>query len=49
MDLTIYYWIDTKVTDPFTAKDAGLVAIKKAFEEAAIDMPYPTQRLYLEK
>lgn len=49
MDLTIYYWIDTKVTDPFTAKDAGLVAIKKAFEAAAIDMPYPTQRLYLEK
>lgn len=49
MDLTVYYWVDTKVNDPVTAKDAGLVALKKAFEEASIDMPYPTQRLYLEK
>lgn len=49
VDLTIYYWIDTEITDLVTAKDVGLVAIKKAFEDAAIDMPYPTQRVYLEQ
>jgi small conductance mechanosensitive channel len=46
-DLSIYYWIDTSQTDVITAKDAGLEAIKAAFEETRIDMPYPAQTLYL--
>ena len=39
--MTVYYWIDTVQTDPVTAKDEGLVAIKSAFERAGINMPYP--------
>lgn len=49
IDLTLFYWIDTKQTDPFTAKDIGLKEIKVAFERAGIEMPYPTQRVYLQQ
>jgi small-conductance mechanosensitive channel len=47
VDLTIYYWISTRQTNPFAAKDAGVKAIKTAFEGAGIDMPYPTQTVYV--
>lgn len=46
-DLTIHYWIDTSQTGVAAAKDAGLQAIKAAFEETRIDMPYPVQTVYL--
>lgn len=49
VDLTVYYWIDTAETDPFTAKDIGMQKIKRAFEEANIEMPYPTQRIFLQQ
>ncbi|HEX6303851.1 MAG TPA: mechanosensitive ion channel [Anaerolineales bacterium] len=49
IDWTIYYWIDTGETDPFTARDVGMQNIKVAFERANIDMPYPTQRVYVEQ
>ncbi|MEJ2266182.1 MAG: mechanosensitive ion channel [Anaerolineales bacterium] len=49
IDLTLFYWIDTNQTDPFTAKDLGLKEIKVAFERAGIEMPYPTQRVYLQQ
>jgi small-conductance mechanosensitive channel len=47
LDLTIYYWINTSQTNVAAAKDAGLKAIKGAFDEKQIDMPYPTQTVYL--
>jgi small-conductance mechanosensitive channel len=43
VDLVLYFWIDTAKTDPATAKDAGLVALKTAFDNAGIEIPYPTQ------
>ena len=46
-DLTIYFWITTSQTGVAAAKDTGLKAIKYAFEQAQIDMPYPTQTVYL--
>ena len=46
-DLTLYFWIDTNQTNVAAAKDAGLKAIKGAFEEAQIDMPFPTQTVFL--
>jgi small conductance mechanosensitive channel len=48
-DLTVYYWIDTNQTTVSAAKDAGLEAIKHAFEEAKIDMPFPVQTVYLKQ
>ncbi len=47
LDLTIYFWINTSQTNVAAAKDAGLKAIKGAFDEKQIDMPYPTQTVYL--
>ena len=49
MDLSIYFWIDTSQTDVASAKDAGLKAIKSAFEQAQIDMPISAQTVYLVK
>ncbi len=46
-DLTIYFWITTSQTGVAAAKDAGLKAIKGAFDEKQIEMPYPTQTVYL--
>ncbi len=46
-DLSIYYWIDTSLTNVSAAKDSGLNAIKQAFEQAKIEMPYPAQTVYV--
>jgi len=47
VDFTIYYWIDrTQISVP-NAQDAAVNAIKTAFEEAHIDMPFPTQVVHL--
>jgi small-conductance mechanosensitive channel len=42
-DLTIYYWIDTALTNPLEAQDRGLVSVNRLFQAAGIEMPYPTQ------
>jgi len=47
LDLIVYYWIDTSQTNVTAAKDVGLEAIKHAFEQAKIDMPFPVQTVYL--
>jgi small-conductance mechanosensitive channel len=47
LDLSVYYWIDTNQTNVTAAKDVGLEAIKHAFEQAKIDMPFPVQTVYL--
>lgn len=49
LDLTLYYWVDTRQTGFLTAKDAGVRAIKTTFEQAGIDMPYPTQTVLLQQ
>lgn len=46
-DLTLYFWIDASEISPLAAKDAGLVAVKSAFEGSGIEMPYPTQALVI--
>jgi small conductance mechanosensitive channel len=46
-DLVLNFWIDTREISPLEAKDAGLVAVKAAFENSGIEMPYPTQTLLI--
>jgi small conductance mechanosensitive channel len=41
----LYYWVDTQATTPALAQDAGLKAVKRAFEVEGIDMPYPTMQV----
>ncbi len=43
IDLTVYYWYDTKVTNPLVARDQGIALLKAAFDQAGIEMPFPTQ------
>ena len=47
LDFTIYYWIDTKQIGLLKAKDTVIRAIKTAFEQTNIEMPYPTQTVHL--
>ena len=47
LDVSIYYWIDTKVVSVLKAIDHGITVINEAFGKAGIDMPYPTQRLMI--
>jgi small conductance mechanosensitive channel len=47
VDFTVYYWIDTEQTSVVQAKDAGVRTIKTTFEQASIEMPYPTQTVVL--
>lgn len=42
MNITVAYWYDTSETGFTDAKNSGIVMLKKAFEDAKIDMPYPT-------
>lgn len=48
-DLTIYYWIDTEQIGSLEARDASVRAILAAFEQANIEMPYPTQTVILQQ
>jgi small-conductance mechanosensitive channel len=47
VDFTMYYWIDTGQIGLLDAKDAGVRAIKRTFEQVEIEMPYPTQTVLL--
>jgi small-conductance mechanosensitive channel len=47
VDLVAYFWIDRSKISVLRARDAGVRAIKAAFEEEGIDMPYPIQTVYV--
>ncbi len=43
IDFTLHYWIDGRVTNPFTATHPVIIAIQKAYAQANITIPYPIQ------
>jgi small-conductance mechanosensitive channel len=47
IDLKVFYWIDTGEAGVLQAQDEGVRAIKEAFEEQGIVMPYPTQTILM--
>ncbi|MGD2057852.1 MAG: mechanosensitive ion channel family protein [Anaerolineales bacterium] len=54
VDFVAYYWIATvgsglKEANLRQAKDAGMKAIKAAFEDEGIDMPFPTMEIRMDK
>jgi small conductance mechanosensitive channel len=49
LDLTAYFWIDASQTTPGLAKDAGLASIKKAFQAEMIELPIPSQAIYVKQ
>ncbi|MCI0396372.1 MAG: mechanosensitive ion channel [Chloroflexi bacterium] len=42
IDFTVRYWIDTRVTNPFTATHPAVIAIQRAFARTGIVIPFPT-------
>jgi small conductance mechanosensitive channel len=47
IDLKVFYWIDTGEAGVFQAQDEGVRAIKEAFEDQGIEMPYPTRTILM--
>lgn len=47
IDFKVLYWIDTGEAGVLQAQDEGVRAIKKAFEEQGIEMPYPTHTIVM--
>lgn len=41
VDFSLYYWVDANLPGVWGGTNAGVKAIKIAFEQANIDMPYP--------
>ncbi len=49
INLSAYFWCDTSVCNPFVAKDQAIKAVKTAFEQAKIEIPYPVRTVVMEK
>ncbi len=43
IDFTLQYWIDARITNPFTATHAIVIAIQQAYQREGIEIPYPIQ------
>jgi len=48
INLTAYFWIDTKKIGLFDAKDAGVRVIKAALDQKQIDIPFPIRTVYMQ-
>jgi len=46
---TIYYWYDTKDLKLPDMTNVGAVALKRAFDESGIEMPYPIRVVHLQQ
>jgi len=49
IEFSLYYWVDTEDGDLGAAKTMGIKRIVGSFEDAGIEMPYPTQTILLGK
>ncbi len=49
IDFTLYFWIAPANADVFDAQDAALLAVNEAFRSAGIEIPFPTQRVILDR
>ena len=48
INVTLYYWFNTKEDGYFDLVNAGAVALKNSLDEAGIDIPYPIRAVRLE-
>lgn len=49
INLSAYFWCETTVLSPLVAKDQAIKAVKTAFEQAKIEIPYPIRTVVMEK
>lgn len=47
LELHIYFWIDTALTNPIAAKDAAFSLVKNALDKQGIDIPFPIRTVYM--
>ncbi|NTW12482.1 MAG: mechanosensitive ion channel, partial [Anaerolineales bacterium] len=47
LELSIYFWIDTALTNPVAARDAALSLVKDALDKQKISIVSPMQTMYL--
>ncbi len=47
INFTVRYWFDTDESNFFEAQDVGVKAIKQAFEQAGINIPFPIRTVLL--
>lgn len=47
INFTLFYWVDGSALSIFHAPDMGVPVIKRAFEEAKIDIPFPIRTVYM--
>lgn len=43
IDFTLFFWIDSRITNPLTARHPAIMSLQKAYAEAGIEIPYPIQ------
>ncbi len=46
---SLFYWLDMSETDFGDGQTLGIKAVKLAFEDAGIEMPYPTQMILMDQ
>lgn len=49
IDFTLYFWVDNRETNPPAAQNEAIAAIKVAFDQAGIEMPFPTQTIQFKR
>ncbi len=49
IDLDLYFWIDTTLTNPLEAKNVAVSKIKAALDKEGIEIPFPTQIVHMQK
>ncbi|MFZ5858256.1 MAG: mechanosensitive ion channel family protein [Chloroflexota bacterium] len=49
LDLTAYFWIDAKLTNPFAAKDSAFTKVSEAFARRNVEIPFPIQTVLIQK
>lgn len=47
INLSLFYWIDGSATPQFRASDLAIPALKKAFAEAGIRIPFPIRTVHM--
>jgi len=47
LDLTAYFWIDMKLTNPLISKDAAFMKVNDAFAKAGVEIPFPITTVLL--
>jgi small-conductance mechanosensitive channel len=49
IEFSLFYWLDMEIVDLSEGQTRGFKALKDAFYQAGIEMPFPTQKILMDK